>query len=496
VAAQIGASFLSVPSVFNPEHQISRTMTTSLSPNAQFTPGVIIHGGAGALSSTSLPPSDLASYRASLSQILSRTRSLLDNGSSALDAAVAAVSLFEDNPLFNCGRGAVFTTDGTIELEASVMVSSVRADVTAGGDGLLGGPKRAAGVMLVRGVRHPIQLAKELLVRRPEEGGGTHCQLSGPYVEGLARKWGLEMKGYEWFWTRKRWEEHLKGLRGETPDVMLPQGTVGAVCLDQWGDLCVATSTGGLTNKKPGRIGDTPTVGAGFWAEAWREDIGDRILHEGERREPDETSGGLLKTLEEALGSCLGMRDTEDILHQPLFRPSLPPPSPSQDMPEKALPLTPPTSLLNRTFSSNPRRRAIAMSGTGNGDSFLRTTACRTAGAIARFSSPASLSTAVGRVAGPGGELQQSAGKRWKVKGEGQGGIIGIEVCQDETEEGDDVDATPKEGKGKARVVFDFNCGGMFRAYVNDNGEAVVGVFRGDDRVVDMREIDKEIGWR
>jgi hypothetical protein len=63
-------------------------------------------------------------------------------------------------------------------------------------------------------------------------------------------------------------------------------------------------------------------------------------------------------------------------------------------------------------------------------------------------------------------------------------------------QEGDDVDATPKEGKGKARVVFDFNCGGMFRAYVNDNGEAVVGVFRGDDRVVDMREIDKEIGWR
>jgi L-asparaginase len=477
--------------------------SSNSSGNKHFTPTLILHGGAGALTPSNLPTSRQTSYKQSLLSILSSTHSLLLSGSSALDAAVHAVSLFEDNPLFNCGRGSVFTADGTIEMEASVAVCSVRPEVSSGGDGLVGGAKRAAGVMLVKNVRHPIQLAKELLVRPPEEGGGSHCQLSGPYVEELAKKWELEIKGDEWFWTRKRWEEHLKGLRGEVGEVRLSQGTVGAVCLDANGDLCVATSTGGLTNKKRGRIGDTPTVGAGFWAEGWVEEAVRKVMEEGEGKGLEGRPRSLFESLQGALESCLGIQEPTDILYRPLLQPSRPTPSSSYSVPEKQAHLYPPkphSYLCLPPTAPNSKHRAIAMSGTGNGDSFLRTNACRTAGAISRFS-PTPLSEAVSRVAGPGGELQKSAGDRWKVTGEGQGGIVGIEVSQDEVEEGEGVDWERKGKKRKGNVVFDFNCGGMFRVFVNGKGEPVVGIFKGDDEVVgwDPDGIECEIesaSWR
>lgn len=281
-----------------------------------FKPALILHGGAGSMTRSSLPPDLYDKYQASLLSYLRSTHEKLNAGATALDAVVHAVSLMEDDELFNCGRGSVFTTSGTIEMEASVMVTTVRdesAELDDDSGEFLneselqqhenedkkekvkvvqpGSIKRGAGVMRVKNVRHPIQLARECLIRNGydnsgnvnNDGGNMHSQLVGPFVEELAQKWGLEFKPDEWFWTRKRWDEHLRGLRGEEEKVTMSQGTVGCVCLDQWGNLAVATSTGGLTNKTPGRIGDTPTLGAGFWAEAWEGDATITDEHDDKR---------------------------------------------------------------------------------------------------------------------------------------------------------------------------------------------------------------------
>ncbi|KAI1933684.1 hypothetical protein LOZ66_006328 [Ophidiomyces ophidiicola] len=398
-------------------------------PKFAFKPTVILHGGAGNIKRSHLPPDPYQKFRRSMLTSLRSTYYLLNgehdgtdengtknSGCSALDAAVHAVSLMEDDPLFNCGRGSVFTTAGTIEMEASVMVCSVTPDHHPP-DISIAKIKRGAGVMMVKNVRHPIQLAKEVLLRTGdakghENGGSMHSQLCGPYVEKLARDWGLEFKPDEWFWTEKRWKEHLDGLKkprlgaliDQDAGIYLSQGTVGAVCLDQWGNIAVATSTGGLTNKLPGRIGDTPTLGAGFWAEDW---------------------------------------DTKC------------------DLPYC--------------------RRAAAVSGTGNGDSFLRTVAARTAVARARFSPAVVLAHAVTEMCGPDGELQQSAGDRWGHTGEGVGGMIGIEIyCV----RPDLFPHSPSEEKSDTRlfagrIAFDFNGTGMFRAWMEQGPD-------GEDREVMM----------
>ncbi|EEP76267.1 conserved hypothetical protein [Uncinocarpus reesii 1704] len=352
-------------------------------------------------------------------------------GCSALDAVVHAVSLMEDDPLFNCGRGSVFTTAGTIEMEASVMVCSVfpssSSDVKEADQMHTARIKRGAGVMMVKNVRNPIRLAKQLLLRTgysesDGSGGNMHLQLCGPHVEKLAKDWGLEFKPDDWFWTKRRWDEHQRGLQGsrvtatidhdaeqesisclasrglgDEQKKYLSQGTVGAVCLDRWGNIAVATSTGGLTNKLPGRIGDTPTLGAGFWAEDW--------------------------DLPDHLGS-------------------------------------------NHDGRGSPgHRRAVAISGTGNGDSFLRIAAARTASAMTRFlPSHVSLSEAVTSISGPNGELQRSAGDRWGKTGEGTGGMIGIEVEWDDR----DKDADKRANLRKGKIAFDFNGGGMFRAWIEE----------------------------
>lgn len=416
-------------------------------------PRIILHGGCGNITRSNLPASQWHAYKSSLLAILhSATTSLARPHATALDIATQTVSQLENNPLFNAGRGAVFTRAGTIELEASVMVSR-------------GQRKRGVGVMGVTGVRNPILLAREMLVRGDEEGGGGaqgHCQLTGSVCEMLAGEWGLETVERGYFWTRRRWEEHRKGL-GERSgreeferekgrvgggDVShgcehsdcelllagdpswngsdyLPQGTVGCVVLDSTGTLCVATSTGGITNKLPGRVGDTPTLGAGFWAEEWRSPVSIP------RQMPPPS---LFSDWTSALTACV---------------PSL----------NAYLPLP--------QFEHHHQHsyRATAISGTGNGDSFLRLAAVRTASAIARFSqSETSLQQAVTAVAGPNGMLQLSAEDRWRKTGEGEGGMIGIEL----------------DGCGVGRVVADFNCGGMFRAWVDDRGEERVMVFRGE----------------
>ncbi|GAB7329024.1 hypothetical protein MBLNU13_g00873t2 [Cladosporium sp. NU13] len=420
---------------------------------APIKPRIIIHGGCGNITRANLPASQWSSYRAALLSILQHSSHELSKlHATALDIATFTVTQLENNPLFNAGRGAVFTRDGTIELEASVMVTS-------------GYRKRGVGVMGVTRVRNPILLAKEMLVKGEEsDGGGAqgHCQLTGDVCEDLASKWNLEMVGRSYFWTRRRWEEHRKGLGkscereeyererraarcygvfesvqvgGEGDDMYLtndpswngtdylPQGTVGCVVLDSTGTICVATSTGGITNKLPGRVGDTPTLGAGFWAEEWQSST----------TIPQQISPSPLSMFSEwtsALTACI---------------PSLA--SAYQPIPREL----------------SHRRRAAAISGTGNGDSFLRLSAVRTACAISRFSHPeTSLQKAVTAVAGPNGMLQLSAEDRWRKTGEGEGGMIGIEL----------------DGSDVGRVVADFNCGGMFRAWVDGDGEKRVMVFR------------------
>ncbi|KIX05854.1 uncharacterized protein Z518_03827 [Rhinocladiella mackenziei CBS 650.93] len=481
------------------------TTTPSKKPSrlGPYKPTLILHGGAGSISRSNLPPEVYARYHASLLKYLTETRKFLESGASALDAACHAVTLFEDDPLFNCGRGAVFTERGTIEMEASVMVCSLNP---AGPPA--GGIKRGAAVSLVRNTRHPILLAKEVLVAADEDGGmggtsTTHCHLSGREVE----EWGwkerdLEKKPDSWFWTKKRWEEHRRGLHQsgsysfndllrfanplslpsaggdvdmdvhETPS----QGTVGAVCLDSWGNLAVATSTGGLTNKKAGRIGDTPTIGAGFWAEAWDENIQDSagIL---ERSCPSGPSMLKSKPLfDQVWTRACGLIGSSLDPFEPECRSREEDEAPPAYAATPTLKLhRPPVPLLRK------RRRAVAMSGTGNGDSFLRTNAVRTAASICRLSSSTSLAGAITAIAGPNGELQRSAAERWGRTGEGQGGIIGIEVIDDHAEMIDhqmrtdlkavNAHAFQNNTKTMGTPVFDFNCGGMFRAYYEVDGE-------------------------
>ncbi|KAL8799598.1 MAG: hypothetical protein Q9182_005774 [Xanthomendoza sp. 2 TL-2023] len=330
--------------------------------------------------------------------------------------------------------------------------------------------KRACAVVLISHTKNPILLAKEMLLRGDTIDGGAssgaegaqgHCVLGGKTVEKLAEEWGLEMVEERYFWTRKRWEQHRRGLgkkdwgeederdgegywgdeEGWDGKEYLPQGTVGCVVLDREGMMCVATSTGGLTNKLSGRIGDTPTIGAGFWAEEWWESWRSR------ERVPRHMGVQALRLarlvpegLKEVLGDCLpgingyhGVRDAADN---------------DERVTEEKL--------------ASDTIRAVALSGTGNGDSFLRTAAARTAAAIVRFSQPhRSLASAVTEIAGPGGELERSAGDRWGRTGEGEGGIIGIELVG-----------------GEGRVVADFNCGGMFRCWVDEEGRERVMVFR------------------
>ncbi|KAK2058295.1 N-terminal nucleophile aminohydrolase [Colletotrichum caudatum] len=399
-------------------------------------PRLIIHGGAGNIKPSNLAPPEYEAYRRALLTIIGKTNAYQTTPlastarlPSALDTAAHAVALLEDNPLFNSGHGAVFTRDGINELEASVMVSRGRK-------------KRGVGVT---GLRH------------------GHTLLHGETAETLARQYGLALVDAGYFFTQRRWDEHVRALERErkgqglstwSADEFLPQGTVGAVALDEDGVVCAATSTGGLTNKLTGRIGDTPVVGAGFWAEEWVED-GD----------PTGAFGGGggengLVVLSDALRGLMA-----DCL--PSLRTYAPLPTG----------LGPPTTRTTTTTTT----RAIAVSGTGNGDSFMRVAAGRTVGAVARWK-PLSGAEAVSFVSGPGGELQKSAGGRWGVTGEGEGGVIGVEVAVAR-------DAAGRVVGARSAVLQDFNCNGMYRAWVGDDGRAYAKIYRGGVEGVGVGEL-------
>jgi beta-aspartyl-peptidase (threonine type) len=207
-----------------------------------------IHGGAGSMTRDKMTAEQQDRHRAGLAAARDAGAAILADGGSALDAVAAAVVLLEDDPCFNAGRGAVFTYDGTIELDAAIMD---------------GAQRRAGAVAGVSHVRNPVRLARSVME------DGTHVFLSHEGAEAFAREHGIEAVDPEWLATveRRRQLDEMKANKVSAFDVDLKYGTVGAVARDAAGHVAAATSTGGLTGKRWGRIGDSPVIGAGTYAD-------------------------------------------------------------------------------------------------------------------------------------------------------------------------------------------------------------------------------------
>lgn len=218
--------------------------------------GLVIHGGAGTIERSSMTPEKEGEYRAGLERALGAGYEILKRGGLSLDAVEAAVRVLEDDPHFNAGRGSVFTSAGTNEMDASIM------------DGKTLG---AGAVGSVKHIKNPIVLARLVMEKSP------HVMLDCAGAEAFAKANGIELVDQKYFFTRERWdalekvraaEKHRASGAGKSYIITDQDrhGTVGAVALDQDGNLAAATSTGGMTNKMPGRIGDTPVIGAGTYA--------------------------------------------------------------------------------------------------------------------------------------------------------------------------------------------------------------------------------------
>jgi beta-aspartyl-peptidase (threonine type) len=204
-----------------------------------------VHGGAGTILREDFTPELEAQYRAALGEALSRGYQALQGGGDSVEAVEAAVTFLEDSPLFNAGKGAVFTTDAANELDASIM------------DGRTLDAGAVTGVMHIK---NPITLARDLMQR------SRHVMLAGQGAELYAQHRGFDLVTQEYFFTDRRWQSLLNAKGGQPTFNFGEEGTVGAVALDSGGNLAAATSTGGLTNKPVGRIGDSPIIGAGTYA--------------------------------------------------------------------------------------------------------------------------------------------------------------------------------------------------------------------------------------
>jgi beta-aspartyl-peptidase (threonine type) len=211
-----------------------------------------LHGGAGVIPRARMTAARERAYRRTLLAALTAGSDILAAGGSSMDAVVAAVSLLEDSPLFNAGRGAVFTADGTNELDAAVMD---------------GATLRAGAVTLATTVKNPVRLARLVMEQTP------HVMLAGRGAEALARSHGLEIMPPAYFHTHHRWQslQRIRQARNTKQPAAISEadkhGTVGAVALDRNGNLAAATSTGGRTGKLAGRVGDSPIIGAGTYAD-------------------------------------------------------------------------------------------------------------------------------------------------------------------------------------------------------------------------------------
>ena len=233
---------------------------------------LVIHGGAGTILKSMMTPEKEAAYKAGLTEALQKGYDTLAKGGSALDAVETAVRIMEDNPLFNAGKGAVFTNEGKNEMDAAIM----------------NGQNLAAGSIAgVTTIKNPVSTARAVMEK------SKHVMMAGPGAEKFAASVGQQIVDPSYFYTQDRWDGLQKAKRQEKEDSVkmdlidrkkindkpagqqaLKQpgnhdykyGTVGAVALDRYGNLAAATSTGGMTNKRFGRIGDAPIIGAGTYA--------------------------------------------------------------------------------------------------------------------------------------------------------------------------------------------------------------------------------------
>ncbi len=209
---------------------------------------LVVHGGCGIIERGLLTPEQDAGARQGLDRALRAGADILSAGGGAVDAVEAAARVLEDDPLFNAGRGSVFTYEGANELDAAIM----------------DGPTRAAGAVTgVTATRNPISLARAVMEKSP------HVFLSAEGADQFSLEQGLEQCGPEWFATpeRRRQLDELKTRGDDYFDAELKYGTIGAVAVDAAGHVAAATSTGGLTGKRWGRIGDSPLIGAGAFAD-------------------------------------------------------------------------------------------------------------------------------------------------------------------------------------------------------------------------------------
>jgi len=212
---------------------------------------IAIHGGAGVISRASMTPDAERAYRADLERALDAGYAVLDGGGASLDAVVAAVKILEDSPLFNAGKGSVFNHEGINELDASIMD---------------GATARAGAVAGVRHVKNPIELARLVMER------SSHVMLAGEGAEEFALEQGMPLVPGSYFFTERRWQQLEEAQKAERTASVAKEdigffSTVGAVARDRSGNLAAATSTGGMTNKRWGRVGDSPIIGAGTYAD-------------------------------------------------------------------------------------------------------------------------------------------------------------------------------------------------------------------------------------
>ncbi len=230
---------------------------------------IVVHGGAGVIERSQLGPEGDKAYREGLKQAVEAGTAVLDKGGSALDAVEAAIHVLEDDPHFNAGRGAVFSREGKNEMDSSIMDgSNLMAGAVAG----------------VQRTRHPISAARAVMEKSP------HVMIAGPGADLFAASVGLEQQPPSFFFTESRWQALVKQLTKEGKPIpprpegvpaagaMIPvaqldespdahqYGTVGVVALDRQGNVAAGTSTGGMQGKMPGRVGDSPILGAGTYA--------------------------------------------------------------------------------------------------------------------------------------------------------------------------------------------------------------------------------------
>ncbi|GAA3942680.1 hypothetical protein GCM10022209_42680 [Chitinophaga oryziterrae] len=223
---------------------------------------MVIHGGAGTILKKNMTPEKEAAYRAALKEALTTGYQAIQAGKSSIDAVEATIRVLEDCPLFNAGKGAVFTHDGRNEMDAAIMNGkTLEAGAVAG----------------VTNIKNPISAARAVMEK------SEHVMMTGPGAEQFAKDAGIEIVDPKYFWTKERWDGLQQALKEDSMKSKLDHsyqpagklgienhdnkfGTVGAVALDKAGNLAAATSTGGMTNKKYGRIGDSPIIGAGTYA--------------------------------------------------------------------------------------------------------------------------------------------------------------------------------------------------------------------------------------